>query len=1473
MQPKSTVLPILFVLILHMILLLPALGQQSYTWNVVGGGDWETSGNWFPPGIPAYGDTVFIPADTVQLHIDLSVSVLALSGGAVLRGPGTLTVSDSLFWGYGDMTGSGTTVIAAGAVARVDHGSDNIDLNERVLENYGLLYWLGSGTWKLKNQAQIINHPGAVFDIRRDGVLDYVLDLNGGSFVNHGLLKKTAGSDRLEFDATFTNSPGGTAQSSSGTLRFERGSATPSAGNFIADAGALIQIAERPFQVDGAVFNGAGVVEVVDRANFEVLGSGAAVGDSLTLRMNTDDQGGNGFIQGDGPLTVDGSFEWTRGTVRGSGDLNINGTLQTAAGGTRILEAKTLNNYGNINLNETIRLSGSALLVNQAGGTVAIENGSDIREETPGGQIRNAGTFLRSSAPGISLIQIDFINRGVLEITEGTLAFENALTNSAAGVIQGSDTIKVQGAAFTNSGTVRPGTSPGSLTLIGNFPQDAGSSFDVEIGGNTPGSSYDQLMVSGSAQLDGTLNISLVNGFEPVAGQTFSIMTYGSHSGQFAAVNNAVLNGNSVFAVEYLGSELRLTAGSFDRFTLTALDDGNGSVVIDPPGGEYDAGAVVTLTAQPDIGRYFTHWSGDIDSSVNPLTVTVDSNITVTAHFNELPDFTVTATAGPGGSVMLNPPGGVYDSSTVVTLTAQPAPGYRFSGWSGDLNSFANPDSIYIDGNKTVTASFSPLPVYALNVDTAGNGSVTLDPPGGSYDSSTVVTLTAQPDSGYRFSGWSGDLSGTANPASIVMDSSQQITATFIALPVFALTLDTLGAGGISADPPGGRYDSSATVTLTALPDSGYIFTGWSGDLSGNANPDSIVMNSDKSVSASFLARFALSADTIGTGTVVLSPAGGIYDSAQTVTLVALPASGYYFDGWSGDLSGSANPAYLLMDGDKQLTARFRKLARFSLTVDTLGAGGVSWAPPGSVYDSASVVTLTAAPDSGYYFQGWSGDLSGNDNPLQMLMDANKSVAANFAELPDFTLTLDTIGGGGVALDPPGGIYDSTTVVTLTALPDSGYVFGGWSGDLGGSANPATLLLDADKNVTAIFIAQFQLVIDTVGAGAITATPDTSGRIYDSLTVVTLSAAPAPGYYLSGWSGDLSGRDNPAVIIMNANKTVTGTFQQLPDFNLSTTVNGAGNITLNPPGGVYDSTTVVTLTATADSGYAFTGWSGDLSGLANPDSLLIDGHKSVTANFSPLQVLFTLTVDTSGSGSVQLNPPGGAYDSATVVTLTALPDSGFYFDGWSGDLSGPANPDSLVMDSSKSVTATFRELPDFVLTVTDSGPGTIVLDPPGGIYDSTTTVTVTAVPEYGATFLGWGGDLSGSTNPSTVIMDGNKQISAGFYKAPAYYTWNSGAGDWEDPTKWSPNGIPGPGDTAQVKNVQVTLNSDREVSVLILRAGGALGGGTTLTIRDSLQWTSGDMVDSGRTVIDTACIARISHGDNTIDLNLRTLEN
>jgi uncharacterized repeat protein (TIGR02543 family) len=134
--------------------------------------------------------------------------------------------------------------------------------------------------------------------------------------------------------------------------------------------------------------------------------------------------------------------------------------------------------------------------------------------------------------------------------------------------------------------------------------------------------------------------------------------------------------------------------------------------------------------------------------------------------------------------VTLNPPGGTYDAGTVVTLTANPATGFQFSGWSGDLSGSTNPATITMDGNKNVTATFTALPPtqYTLTVNTVGSGSVTLNPSGGTYDAGTVVTLTAAPATGFQFSGWSGDLSGATNPATITMDGNKNVTATFTAI-------------------------------------------------------------------------------------------------------------------------------------------------------------------------------------------------------------------------------------------------------------------------------------------------------------------------------------------------------------------------------------------------------------------------------------------------------------------------------------------------------------------------------------------------------------------------------------------------------------------------------------------------------------------------------------------------------------------
>jgi hypothetical protein len=233
------------------------------------------------------------------------------------------------------------------------------------------------------------------------------------------------------------------------------------------------------------------------------------------------------------------------------------------------------------------------------------------------------------------------------------------------------------------------------------------------------------------------------------------------------------------------------------------------------------------------------------------------------------------------------------------------------------------------------------------------------------------------------------------------------------------------------------------------------------------------------------------------------------------------------------------------------------------------------------------------------------------------------------------------------------------------------------SGATIGRAQGGAVILDDDS-------AGYTVTVQPTTGGSITLSP--SGGVYASGTLVTVTAVAASGYRFGSWGGALSGTSNPTTLLVNGNKTISATFIRRYAVSVSTT--GGGSVSLSPSGGVYDVGTLVTLTAVPVSGGSFLGWGGALSGTSNPTTLLVDGNKSVTANFTAVH---TLTVSTKGKGSVTLNPPGGAYPAGTVVTLTAVPGSGFRFAGWSGALSGLANPTTLLMNGNKSVKATFKK--------------------------------------------------------------------------------------------------------------------------------------------------------------------------------------
>lgn len=119
--------------------------------------------------------------------------------------------------------------------------------------------------------------------------------------------------------------------------------------------------------------------------------------------------------------------------------------------------------------------------------------------------------------------------------------------------------------------------------------------------------------------------------------------------------------------------------------------------------------------------------------------------------------------------------------------------------------------------------------------------------------------------------------------------------------------------------------------------------------------------------------------------------------------------------------------------------------------------------------DNGEVVSLEAIPAPGYGFTEWSGSLSGNENPVMLTMDCTKSITAVFLEkLPELTISIK---GKGSTSPEAGTIsYDPGTTVTITAIPDDGWKFDGWTGDVPEPESALIVLnIEASKNVTANF--------------------------------------------------------------------------------------------------------------------------------------------------------------------------------------------------------------------------------------------------------------------------------------------------------------------------------------------------------------------------------------------------------------------
>ena len=571
---------------------------------------------------------------------------------------------------------------------------------------------------------------------------------------------------------------------------------------------------------------------------------------------------------------------------------------------------------------------------------------------------------------------------------------------------------------------------------------------------------------------------------------------------------------------------------------------------------------------------------------------------------NLLPLGSLTTSVTGQGSIIVAPAKALYHPAEPVTLTATPAAGWAFAGWSGGVVSTASTLTITIPAStsESVVANFKPL--RQLTLTQAGAGTV-LATPAGPYADGTVVSVTATPASGWSFVGWQGDATGSANPLSVTLAADASIQAVF--QQQFSIQALTAGQGQVQLSPAGPLFNAGTPVQATALAATGWRFVGWSGAASGTVSPVTVVADANKVLIATFQPEWPLTLSTTGSGTVTATPSPGPYLDGTPVVLTATPNADSVFSGWSGGVTSTANPLTVTMSSALQITARFSPT--FPVTVTASGSGTVALQPPKARYTLNDSVSAVATPAAGWSFAGWSGDLTSSSSTLGFNVTQATALVATFK--PNRQLTL-TPSGQGTVVATPGGPYVDGTTVSIQATAASGWSFVGWQGGASGTANPLSVTLNADTTIQAVFQRRWPLTTHVSGPGSIAMVPQAAS--YLDGTPVQLIATPADNAVFAGWTGTTNSGATTLSLTVNAAVDVTANFR--PTFALTTAVTGQGTVAVVPQKNRYVTNELVTLTATPADGWDFTSWSGAASGSVASVQVRMTGDLAVAALFT-----------------------------------------------------------------------------------------------------------------------------------------------------------------------------------------------------------------------------------------------------------------
>ncbi len=646
----------------------------------------------------------------------------------------------------------------------------------------------------------------------------------------------------------------------------------------------------------------------------------------------------------------------------------------------------------------------------------------------------------------------------------------------------------------------------------------------------------------------------------------------------------------------------------------------------------------------------------------------------------------------------------------------------------------------------------------------------------GTYQDGEEVTLLAEANEGYEFSGWIEGTVLVSNEAeyTFIATGNRALVASFDTESVSVLaTANPTEGGSVFGS---GIYNTGDPVTLIAEPATGYHFLNWSED--GVIIEDAgAVYGFTAETNRNLVANFGTEDHTISVA-VFPEDAGsilgeGTYSHGETVILEAQADEGFQFVSWrEGGAVVSTDPNYsFTSERDRMLVAVFTALT-YQVSLETIPENNLGGTAYGSgTYTHGTNVNIIANPNLGYAFDHWEEEemMISEEQIFGFAIYANRDLTAVFTGNTHEITTEVTPAEAGHASGE--GNYYEGDIVTMEAESADGYYFLRWmEGDTQISvSNPYYFSANMDRTLTAEFAVQWwpddkQVKDDEI---LITAevTPENTGVVlgqgfYKQGEEVTLTASPNVGINFTAWmeEGDILTDDQDEPIGEVYSFTATENRHLLAVFDgdmhaitVSAEPTDGGSAEVNQEGNFFEGE-LATVTATANAGYAFEKWTLGVEGpqlSGNPSfSFTVNEDRDLVAHFEQLDE-YTLSMEAIPEYAGILTGEG-SYVSGTEVLIEAEPNTGYLFGYWIKNGSIYAyQPDTVIVISDEVHVEGFFSLLNYAITAE-------VAPPEGGHvigeddYDHFEEVELQAIPNTGYQFLHWKED-------GNVVMDGGEQ--------------------------------------------------------------------------------------------------------------------